>query len=273
MKEVFLTLLTTFLLISAVHAVENPWNNKLPFEEATISYEMAGHLRGPEKVYVRDFGATTAAYRTEPSSKYVGTKKTIELTLTTPDWIFIIDLSANSGSKQINPNKIIQNKFSSLTTAEQKKLVENSEKLGITVIGEMIYNLEKNVRKLLGYDCDKVTAMGITAYTLAGTDFPMKVSRSLMGISEAVVNIEIGKVNEAKFTLPAGATIYHDERSDEAIRDQIDVMFTSMIAGQRPPNVRHQKAAAEMLEAMRMMQQLQKSGAKEEIKKPPHQLP
>lgn len=267
MKEVFLALLTTFFLLPAAHAIEYPWNNKLPFKEATISYEMAGSMRGADKMYVRDYGATTAAYRTEPSSMYGEARKATELTLTTPEWMYIIDLSANSGSKQINPKKIIQNKFSSLSTADQKKLVENSEKLGITVIGEMSGHIEKNAAKLLGYDCDKVTAMGITSYTLAGTDFLMKVSGSHLGISEAVVNIDVSKVDEAKFTLPAGANIHHDERADQAIGDQIDAMFTSMLAGQRPPSALQQKAGAEMQEAIEMMQQLQESGAMDRMQR------
>jgi len=266
-KKVFLVLLTAFLLITAAHASENPWNTKLPFKEATVLYEMAGSMRGAEKVYVRDYGATTAAYSTEPSLMYGGTSKTTELTLTTPEWMYIIDLSTNSGSKQINPKKIIQNKFNSLSTADQEKLVRNSEKFGITVIGEMIGNVEKNAGKLLGYDCDRVTAMGITAYTLAGTDFIMQVSGPLLGISEAVVNIDVSKVDEAKFTLPEGANINHDEQADRVVRDQIDVIFTSMLSGQRPPTVRQQKASAEMLEAMKMMQQLQESGALEGMQK------
>lgn len=263
MKKVFLTLLTTFFLISVAHAAENPWNSKLPFKEATITYEMTGSMRGAEKVYVRDYGATIAAYRTEPSSMYGGTKKTTELTLTTPKWMYTIDLSDNNGSKQINPKKIILNKFHSLSTADQEKLKVNSEKLGITVIGEMSGNVEKNAAKLLGYDCDKVTAMGITAYTLAGTDFPMKVSSSIMGISEMVVKIDVRKVDDAKFIVPAGVNIYHDEQADQAIRDQIEVMFNSILAGQSPSNVNQQKAVEEMLEAMKTMPQLQESSAME----------
>lgn len=256
MKVVYLALLTTLLLTPFSHAVENPWNTKLPFKEATITYEMAGSMRGAEKVYVKDHGAITASYRMEPSVMYEDAEIPSELTLTTPEWIYIVNLSANSGSKQLNPKIIIQEKFDSLSTAEQEKLVKNSEKLGITVIGEMTASIEKNAGKVLGYDCDKVEAMGISAYTIAGTDFLVKVSCSIMGISEEVVDIDVSGVDAAKFALPKGVEIHGNDQADGLLRDQIDIMFTSILDGRHPSNLRQQKAGEEMMEAIKKMQQL-----------------
>ena len=259
MKKIFFVLLTTLLHIPAAHSLENPWDTKLPFKEATVSYKVAGNMRGAEKVYVKDYGATTAAYTSEQSSTNGEAKKATELVLTTPEWMYIIDLSAQSGIKQVNPKRIIQNKFNSLSTANQKKLLENFEKHGITMIGEMVVNVEKNAGEFLGYNCDKLTAVGINAYALTGTDFLMKVSSNLMGISEEVVSIDESMVDEAKFTLPEGANIHHDERADQAISEQINVVFTTILAGQHSSSVHQQKGGAEMQETTKTMQQNQEN--------------
>lgn len=268
MKRTIFILLFTFLFTQVAYAVENPWNKKLPIKEGLVVYEISGTMSGNEEVYIKDYGTTIAAYRTEISSMFGVSDKTRELTLTTPDWVYTIDLTDNTGNKQMNPKKIIKEKFAGLSKAEQKKLVKNSEEMGITMVGEMSGDVEKNVEKMFGYKCDKVTMMGISSYTLAGTDFPMKISGNLMGMtfSEAVVKIDKGSVDEARFALPAGADIYHDSQGDQMVRNQINMMFTAVLAGERPVS-RHDQANAEVQEAMRMMQQFQEGGSMEDVQK------
>ena len=264
MKKIGLMLVLILAAASSAWCIENPWTRKLPFKQGVVTYEISGTMKGSEQVFVKDHGATTAAYRTEVSTMFGMTQETRELTLTTPDWVYSVDLSDNSGTRQVNPKKIIQEKFDALSRTEQKKLVKNSEELGVAMVGDMSGSVEKKALKLLGYKCDKGTAMGIDAYTLSGTDFPMKVTGSLMGvtISEIATKIDKQRVDEAKFKLPEGAQIEHEPEADRVVRDQIDLMFTSMLAGKRPPNP-HEKAADDMAEAMKAMQQFKDNGGME----------
>lgn len=268
MKKVILTSFLVLLLTSSAFCIENPWTRKLPFKEGMVSYEISGTMKGSENVYVKDYGRTTASYRTEITAMFGMSNESRELTLTTPDWVYTVDLADNTGTKQVNPKKVIMKKFNRLSPAEQKKLVKNSEELGVAMVGDMSGSVEKNAEKILGYKCDKVTAMGIDSYTLTGTDFPVKVSGSLMGVtvSEIATKIDQGHVDDSKFKLPAGADIDHDPEADRVIRDQIDMMFTSMLAGKRPQNPQEQ-AGGDMQEAMKAMQQFQENGGMEALQK------
>lgn len=247
MKKIVLALAIICAVSSAAHSIENPWNKKLPFKQGVVNYEISGTMKGSEIVFVKDYGATTAAYRFEVTSMFGVNTQTTELTLTTPDWVYTVDLSDNTGSKQINPKKVIIEKFNSLSSLEQKKLVKNSKKMGITMVGNLSGKVEKGAAKLLGYKCDKVTMMGMESYTLAGTDFPIKISGSMMGISvvETATKITKQKVSSSKFKIPKGADIIHEPQADQMIREQINTMFSTILLGKQPKNPQ-EKAADKM---------------------------
>jgi len=268
MKKIVLALAMTLAVCSAAYCTENPWTRKLPFKEAVVSYEISGTMKGSEKVYVKDYGASTAAYRSEVTAMFGVNEESRELTLTTPDWVYTVDLSDNTGTKQVNPKKVIQEKFDKLSRSDQKKLIKNSEALGISMVGDMSGSVERKAAKILGYSCDKVTVMGIDSYTLTGTDFPVKVSGSLMGVTicETATDIRKGRVDASKFNLPPGADIRHEPEADRVVRDQINMMFVSMLAGKRPQNPQA-KASGDMKEAMKAMQKFQEGGGMEALQK------
>ncbi|WP_300673442.1 hypothetical protein [Desulfoluna sp.] len=260
MKRTALALLMTFFFSAPALAVENPWTKKLPFKEGTVSYEISGTIKGNETVYVKDHGHTTAAYRTETGSSFGFSTNTRELTLTTPDWIYTVDLDDNTGTKQINPKKVITDEFNRLSRKDQKKLVKNSDQLGITLVGGLSGSVEKKAVKLLGYRCDRVTAMGIETCTLTGTDFPMKSSGQLMGMTfrEEATRIEKKRVASQKFSLPQGADILHEPAADAAITGQIRMMFQSLLEGERPVSRQEQGMNnEEMGDAIKALQQMQ----------------
>lgn len=268
MKKTLLILMLLLILASTAFGVENPWTRKLPFKEGVVSYEISGTMKGSQTVYVKNHGATTAAYRTELTTMMGMTDESRELTLTTPDWVFTVDLEDNTGSKQINPKKVIMEKFNQLSKSEQKKLVKNSEELGIAMVGGMSGTVEKKAEKILGFKCDKVTVMGFDSYIITGTDFPMKVSGSLMGmtLSETATSIDKERVAASKFKIPEGAHISHEPDADRALRGQIDMMFQAMLAGKKPVSSQ-EKALGDMENAMKAMQQFQENGGLEAIQK------
>ncbi|MCG8563770.1 MAG: hypothetical protein MI747_01680 [Desulfobacterales bacterium] len=268
MKKLILMVAITFFAGSTAYGIENPWTRKLPFKEGVVTYALSGTMKGSETVYVKDYGRTIAAYRSEVTSMFGVSDESRELTLTTPDWVYTVDLSDNTGTKQVNPKKVIQEKFDRLSRSEQKKLIKNSEKLGISMVGEMSGNVERKVAKIMGYKCDKVTLMGVDCYTLTGTDFPMKVSGNMMGMvfTEAVTDIDKGRVSASKFKLPAGVDIHHEIEGDRVVREQIEMMFTAMLAGERPKSP-YEQASGDMEEAMKAMQQFQDNGGMENLQK------
>jgi len=266
MKHALLTFVMLLFLSAPAHAVENPWTQKLPFKEAVVSYTISGTLTGKETIYVKDHGRTTAAYHIESGSSFGVPMNSRELTLTTPEWVYTVDLDDNSGTRQINPKKVIEDEFNQLSRKDQKKLVKNSRKLGITMVGDMSGTVEEKAVKLMGYACDRVTVMGIETCTLAGTDFPMKVSGSIMGmqIHEEVTHIKKKRVPKDKFNLPQGADIRHEPAADTIIQNQIHMMFQSLLAGERPVS-RQEQSMDEMGDAMETFRQMQENGGIEAL--------
>lgn len=266
MRHTALAIIATLFISAPALAVENPWAQKLPFKQGVVTYEISGSMSGNETVYVKDHGLTTAAYRTETGASFGIPMNTRELTLTTPEWVYTVDLEDNTGTKQINPKKVIEDEFNQLSRKEQKKLVKNSEKMGITMVGDMSGSVEKKAIKLLGYSCDKVTVMGMDSYTLAGTDFPMKISGSLMGITiqEVATRIKKKRPSKTKFSLPEGANIHHEPAADAIIREQIRMMFQSLLNGERPVSQQEQ-SMSEGQDAMKAFQQMQQNGGMENL--------
>ena len=233
-------LLLTFLLLSAsVFAVESPWDKKLPFKEATIYYQIDGMQKGSSTTYIKDYGKKTAVYK-DTSMNFLGmTKNTKTLEITTPDWIYTIDLITKEGTKQSNPVKYMKEEFYKLSKSDQKKLVKNSEKLGITTLKNFNGKLEKKAAKILGYTCDKVTMGGMTVYTISDTSLALKSDGNMMGVkySETAIKIDKGSVPSSKFKIPADVKIYYDEESEEIIKEQAKSTVYNLLEGKAPQPV------------------------------------
>lgn len=236
MKKVAFALVMVCLLSTMAQGSSLPGMGQLPFKEGVVSYSLEGMVEGENIVYIKDSGATSAAYRTEVTKMMGLVDKLNELTITTPDWIYTIDLDDKSGEKQMNPQKYVSEKFSLLSASEKKKFTKNSEELGITFIGGMSGDVEKRAKKVKGYMCDKVTLMGLEAYVLSNTNFPMGISGKIMGMGmkETVTSINLQSVDDGKFEIPQGVQLEHERMGDTAIKEQIDLMFVSVLAGEKP---------------------------------------
>ncbi len=258
MKKVLIVLILSVFLTKMAWCAENPWTQKLPIKEGVFSYAISGTMEGKQEVYVKDYGLTIAAYRNETTKMFGMSNTSSELILTTPDWVYTVDLSDGTGTKQVNPKKIITEEFEKYSSSDQKKIIKNSEEMGITMVGGISGSVEKKATKRLGYLCDKVITMGLNAYTLAGTDFPMEISANIMGISikEEVVNIDKGRVGGDRFKLPANAKVTHYPSADQIARDNIAMMFQSLVNGQRPVNP-EEKDMADMKNEINAFQQMQ----------------
>jgi hypothetical protein len=235
MKKLTLCL-SALLLTTAVYAMENPWNRKLPFKTATVQYNIDGVMKGSKSVYLKDYGRTSAEY-SQTSMKIFGmTQKQENIVITTPEWEYTIDMTAKTGVKQANPNKYLIEEFDKLSQSQQKTVVENAEKTGYAMVGGMNGKIEKGAAKILGYLCDKVTLMGMTAYTISGTELPLKVEGNTMGVKmmETAVQISKDAPPSSKFKTPVNIKIEYDPAADQLLKERAKDVIQSLLEGKVP---------------------------------------
>jgi len=239
MKKLLLTLVLT-MCASIVFAGSSPWDKKLPFKNAVISYEMNGTYKGTKQLYIKDYGKNRAEY-SDSVMKILGIKKAKkELTITTPDWVYTYSEGDSRISKQTNPLKFYREEYSKLSSSDKKKLVKNMESTGISTVKAMDGTVEKAAVKILGYTCDKVTLIGITSYTITGTDISLKAEGKILTIKEDTQAVSIDKVRppSAKFELPSGIEVVHSPEADIMMQEQARSSIQAMLEGDGKPMVR-----------------------------------
>ncbi len=233
MRKTLIVLLIGLFVTPAL-ALDSPWEQKLPFQNATINYDVTGLTAGSKTIFVKDYGRTSAEYR-ETAMKILGMKQEEkEFVLTTPDWEYTADLVSNTGTKNVNPTKFLTQEFNQLSRGDQKKVIENAENQGITMSEGVNGTIEKNAVEVLGYSCDKATMMGTVVYTIHGTELPLKVESNTMGMkfSEIATGIKKGRVDASKFALPANINFKHDKQADEMMQAQAKTIIQHLVSGE-----------------------------------------
>lgn len=232
MKKI-LSLFVMLLVASPAFAVDNPWDTKLPFKNAIISSKISGTMNGEKTIYIKDYGKTRAEHSNTTMKMFGMTQQMNEIIITTPDWVYTINLADNTGTKQANLKKFMIQEFNSLSKSDQKKVVQNAEKQGIATIEGMEGTLEKNASTILGYNCDKVTMTGSIIYTISGTDLALKINGNMMGIKINQVATDVQKVSppSSKFGLPANINFEHDEQADLMMQDQAKTVIQQLLNG------------------------------------------
>ena len=216
-----LNILALSLLVTAPSlAGENPWETKLPFKNATIKYSITGSENGSETLYIRDYGREQATYRNTTTKMFFMTTNTETIEIITPDWIYTIDMQEKTGDKSVNPTKYMIEEYNNLSRSERKKLLKNSEQLGHSSLQGIQGEMKKNATKILGYSCDKFSAMGSTTYMISGTGLVLKSETSVAGMNFQSLATDINKGSVAKnvFIPPAGIELEYDPQSDQMAR-------------------------------------------------------
>jgi hypothetical protein len=222
MKKILCFLFMVILLVPALVSAggKNPWQQKLPFKNATIEYTLSGVEKGTETLYVRKYGEETAQYHKTTTTMMGMTMVNETIEIIDPDWIYTFDLTEQSGAKSANPQKYMIEEYNKLSKAEKKQVLQNSEELAAAMPGGMNAKIEKNAEKILGYDCDKVTMMGTTVYTIHETSIPLKSEANVMGMMMKIeaTKIDKGSVSKKFFKHPEGITPVMDPESDAMAR-------------------------------------------------------
>ena len=194
------------ILPSVAGADVNPWEKKLPFKNAAIRYEISGMETGEETLYIRNHGQETARHHSGKTSMFGMSVNSRTVQITTPDWIYQFDLEERTGSKSVNPEKLMIEEYNKLSKAEKKQVQKNAEKMGTSMMNGMEGSLEKNSKEILGYSCDKTTFMGSTIYSIHETPIALFSDTNIMGmkVKSIATSIEEGKVDDKYFAFPDG---------------------------------------------------------------------
>ena len=215
---IFILLLTFPLNVMAGN--KSPWEMKLPFKNATIEYTISGVENGNEVTYIRKSGQETASYHTTKTNMMgmVIVNETVDIT--TQEWEYSFDITNHSGTKNVNPEKYMIEEYNKLSGDEKKQVHKNVEQMGTSVAEGLGGKVQQKAEKILGYTCDKADMMGTVAYSIHGTDIPLRVESNLMGMNMKIeaTSVKEGKVADKYFQLPAGIEPYLDPQSDAIAR-------------------------------------------------------
>jgi hypothetical protein len=224
------------LFAGSAFALENPWERKLPFQSATVTYKVGGSMTGDKTLYVKDYGWTTAEYSNLTMKMFGMSQDQKEIIITTPEWVYSADMVEKTGTKQANIKKYLKEEFTKLSSGDQKKVVKNAEALGISTIEGMNGSLEENAATFMGYKCDKVILMGTTAYNISGSELPLKIQGETMGIKilQEATDLSTGKVSSSKFDLPQGIQFDHDPATDQMMKEQAQAAIQNLLEGKSP---------------------------------------
>ncbi len=208
-----------------------PWEKNLPFKSAVIEYRINGMQNGTRTTYIKDYGRYEAKYTTT-AMHIMGISramKTVEIT--TPEWVYDIDLMQKTGTKTVNPAKYMMEEYEKLSSSDRKKFVENAKKTGAALMQGMQGQVKKGAAEVLGRKCDVISMQGIKLYVLAGTGLPLKSESNMMGMKsvEEAVKITEGSVPEDRFEPPAGIHIEEDRQSDQMARQMARNIIQALV--------------------------------------------
>jgi hypothetical protein len=212
--------LTLYALLSRAGA-EPPWERKLPFEEAVITYTIEGAETGTEILSIREHGLYQASRHRSSSTTPGDSMETDTLEIKTPNWIYTYDLISGTGEKTVNPTRFLIQGYRELTPEEQARVDRNADRYGPFLPEGSGETTRMHAAEILGYSCDRTETMDTTVHTLHGTDLVLKAQGSVMGkaYSMTATAIDFTKVPEEAFRHPRTITPELVKESESAARE------------------------------------------------------
>lgn len=227
--------LICFLLVSSIettsaNAIENPYKNHYPFNTAIIHYKVTGYETGKETLYVN---SNFKALYIDTQYKYLGKLKSKKvLVLTTPEYIYNIDLNKKSGTKVKNLKKELIMAFDHMSDGEKITVKKNVEELGTAIVGNIHGKRVAAFKEILEISCDLIEVNGERALIWPGVNIPLKKNRKSEYDDKIVVtavNIEKNiKIAREKFKIPDGIAVTFDKTKNEILENKFLTQFHSM---------------------------------------------
>ncbi len=147
MKTLLILLFLPLLLLA-----ENPFEKKLPFEEAIIEYSLGGSQKGVETLYIKDFGRKRVLYK-KVTTKIIA-KSQEKFIITTPKWIYTKNQKTNIAYRVPNLNYLLYIRFKELNKKEQQKVLKNLKIIKYLPIQSSQFKIEKNYTVVNNIPCN-----------------------------------------------------------------------------------------------------------------------
>ena len=213
--SLFCLLISPLFLFGISSATDNPYEHHYPFNTVVIHYKVTGAEIGEEILYIKpDFKALFINTQ-YPYLDKMKPKK--HLTLTTPEYIYYVDLIKKTGIKQNNLRKDLIKAFNSLPEKEKIVVKKNVEELGTALIGNLWGKRVPLYDNILGIDCDLIKIFGDRVLIWPGVNIPLKRTRTTKygkyGNKIVSAALKIDKnvpIASAKFEIPEGILIMQD---------------------------------------------------------------
>jgi len=204
---------------AASAAEVHPWNEAVPFEQATIHYTLEGTNRGEQVLYLRARGDERAreARTSNPELPDGAHRHSIEIT--TPRDLVRVELLTRSALEMPNHLAYLVEGWKKLPDDER----EIVRRAAATIDHRFPATLgrREGVSKgtFLGYDCDLVTIAGVTTWYIEGTTIPLKAEGTTGSHRTLTVATRIDTetpVPDEKFRVPEGVAV---RLASEAVRE------------------------------------------------------
>ncbi len=106
--------------------------------------------------------------------------------------------------------------------------------MGAGFMKDMNGKIEQNVIKILGYSCDRTSAMGNTIYMMHGAPIPLKTETNMAGMkmTSVATSFKEGEADGRFFEHPAGIEAVYNQESDEMSKN----MAVQMMAMLKDPD-------------------------------------
>lgn len=234
-------LLVSILLCNVIvfASANNPFEKRAPFKEATIKYKLLGSSKGTSILYIKEYGKYLCEHEQTKMSMFGFEKEENKLTISTPDWVYTIDLNSKTGSKVTNFEKYMQQEYAKLTPSEQKTVRRNARKMGADFSQNMGGDVKFNAAMIHGYSCDKTTVMGMTSYTIHNTAIVLKMDGSVLGVKvkKEATSIDKGTVDSSHFDIPQNVKITYDATADSMMKEHAARMMQMLLHPEEAPSL------------------------------------
>lgn len=220
-------------------------------EEGRIEYELSGMTKGSEVLEFKEWGRK-AATRTKNTVSIMGmTQETDQLTIIDGEWVYNVDLSQNTATKIKNPFYAMLSERADQdfqgTGTELLKAMGGKEAGNDTILGKPCVWWE--IQQMMSKSC---IWKGIGLKTIAGL--------SGMEIIHTAVNIQLLRIPDSRFSLPANVRVVQGEDPLEQLRE-----FQSKSRNRKPKGMKEPAGSPEtvpqtpeMPDMQKMMEQIQK---------------
>ncbi|MCC7259784.1 MAG: hypothetical protein IT567_01980 [Alphaproteobacteria bacterium] len=223
---------------AAAQAEEYPFAPKRSFDSAIVHYETTGGMMqgGKSTLYVK---GEYQALEKEGSGPIPA-----QHTITTPDYIYVINKADNTAMRSENPSRMIRAEWEKATAEEKATIRSNVEKFGVAFGDRLGAKMEKRGGEVLGRACDKTTVMQMSNCMWSDApDIMLQSDMSAMGggVETAVKIEENAALPAGVFDVPAGMKV-----TDSPDNTQARNMALKFFAALKDPNYSPEKTQASM---------------------------